>query len=108
MESVKAIGTPTSLSYKLDKDKDGKSVNQKLYRGIIGSLLYLIVGRSDIMFNACIYIRFQSNAKESYMLAVKKILTYLMGTQNWDLWHSKHASINLIGYCDIDYWIKRI
>ena len=40
-EDVREIGTPMSPITKLDKDKKGKDVNQKLYRGMIGSLLYL-------------------------------------------------------------------
>ena len=38
-EDVREIGTPMSLITKLDKDEKGKDVNQKLYRGMIGSLL---------------------------------------------------------------------
>ena len=55
------------------------------------------------MFGVCIYARFQSNPKESHMLAVEKIFKYLMDTQNLGLWYSKHSSIDLIGYSDIDY-----
>ena len=51
MESSKAIGTPMSPSCKLDKDEGGKSIEQKFYRGMIGSLLYLTTSRPDIMFS---------------------------------------------------------
>ena len=49
-EDVKEIGIPMSLITKLDKDEKGKDVNQKLFRGMIGSLLYLIASRPDVMF----------------------------------------------------------
>ncbi|KAJ9561842.1 hypothetical protein OSB04_007002 [Centaurea solstitialis] len=49
----------------------------KLYRGIIGSLLYLIASRPDIMFSTCICARYQANPKESHLSAVKRILRYL-------------------------------
>ena len=48
-KDVREIGTPMSPITKLDKDEKGKDVNQKLYRGMIGSLLYLTTSRSDVM-----------------------------------------------------------
>jgi hypothetical protein len=54
LENAKAIGTPMSPSTKLDKDEKGKSVDVKLYRGMIGSLLYLIASRPNIMFSVCL------------------------------------------------------
>ncbi|EOY21627.1 Uncharacterized protein TCM_013597 [Theobroma cacao] len=58
-----SIGTPMSPSTKLDKDDKGKNVDQKLYRGMIGSLLYLIASRLDILFNVCLCATFQSCSK---------------------------------------------
>ena len=43
---------------KLDKDEKYKKVDQKLYRGIIGSLLYLTVSRLDIIFRVYMCARF--------------------------------------------------
>ena len=103
MESSKAIGTPMSPSCKLDKDEGGKSVDQKFYRGMIDFLLYLTTSRSDIMFSICLCAWFQSNPKESYLNAVKRILKYLKGTQSICLWYSKNSSIDLIGYSDADF-----
>ena len=70
---------------------------------MIGSLLYLTISRPDILFSICICTRFQSNPKESHMLAVKKILKNLRRTQNIRLGFSKQTSIDLIGYSDTDY-----
>ena len=102
IESSKSVSTPITPSCKLDKDKHGKSVDSKFYRGMIGSLLYLIANRPDIMFSICMYAKFQSNPKESYLNAVK-IFKYLKETQNPGLWFSKQSSIELIGYSDTDF-----
>ena len=67
---------------KLDKDEKGKDVNQKLYRDMIGSLLYLTASRHDIMFCVCLCARFQACPKESHLIAFKRIFRYLIGTQN--------------------------
>ena len=47
-----------SHACKLGKDKEDKRVDQKLYRGMIESLLYLTASRPDIMYNTCICARF--------------------------------------------------
>ncbi|RVX13382.1 hypothetical protein CK203_021152 [Vitis vinifera] len=49
MEEAKTMKTPMSSSIKLDMDEKGKPVNSTMYRGMIGSLLYLTASRPDIM-----------------------------------------------------------
>ena len=85
IESMKAIEISMSPTCKLNKDENGKSIDQKLYRDIIRSLFYLTISRPDIIFSICICARFQSNLKESHIFAVKRIFNYLMGTQNLGL-----------------------
>nr|CAN81432.1 hypothetical protein VITISV_010697 [Vitis vinifera] len=51
MEEAKTMKNPMSSSIKLNKDEKGKSVNSTMYRGIIGSLLYLTASRPDIMYS---------------------------------------------------------
>jgi hypothetical protein len=66
-----------------------KSVDQKVYRSMIGSLLYLYVGRSDIMLSICMCVIFQSDPNECHIVAVKRILRYLVHTPHFRLWYSK-------------------
>ena len=58
MESSKELSTPISPTCKLDKDEEGTNIDQKLYRGIIGSLLYLMASRPDILFSVYMCARF--------------------------------------------------
>ena len=103
MKGSKAIGIPISTSCKLDKDEGGKNIDSKFYRDMIDSLLSLTTSRPDIMLSVCLCARFQSNPKESYVNAVKKILRYLKGTQTLGLWYFKDSLIDLIGYSDVDF-----
>ena len=48
-----------------------KSIDEKLYRGMIGSLLYLTATSPDIMFSIYLCARFQASPKESHLHAVK-------------------------------------
>ena len=78
-------------------------MDQTKYRGLIGSLLYLIASKPDIMFNVCLCARFQSNPKESHFTAIKSIMKYLQGTPNVGLWYPSEVSLNLVGYSDFDF-----
>ena len=51
--------TPIGTGTRLDKDTNDKYVNEKKYRGMIGSLLYLTASRHDIAFSVGLCTRFQ-------------------------------------------------
>ena len=54
----KPYGTPMDSTCKLDKDVKKKKVDQKLYRGMIGTLLYLTANKLDIMYSTFRCARF--------------------------------------------------
>ncbi|XP_070023058.1 uncharacterized protein [Nicotiana sylvestris] len=66
MYSSKSLDTHIATATKLDIDEVGKSVEKKLYRGMIRSLLYLIASKPDIVFSVGLCARFQGDtvAKE--------------------------------------------
>ncbi|RVW74256.1 Retrovirus-related Pol polyprotein from transposon RE1 [Vitis vinifera] len=103
MEEAKVMKTPMSSSIKLDMDEKGKSIDSTMYRGMIGSLLYLTASRPDIMYSVCLCARFQSCPKESHLSAIKRILRYLKGTMNIGLWYPKGDNFELIGFSDADF-----
>ena len=72
MDNSKATNTPMSTSTKLDLDENSENFDQKSYRRMIGSLLYLTATRPDIMFSVGLCTRFQSNPKLSHLKSVKK------------------------------------
>ena len=74
MKDAKPIKTPMGANKNLDLNEGGKSVDQEVYRSIIGSLLYLWVSRPDIMLSVCMCARFQSDPKECHLATVKRIL----------------------------------
>ncbi|KAJ9556368.1 LOW QUALITY PROTEIN: hypothetical protein OSB04_010982 [Centaurea solstitialis] len=103
MTDCSPIKTPMPTGNLLGPDLTGKSVDQKIYRSMIGSLLYLTTTRPDIMFATCFCARFQANPKESHLAAVKRILGYLKGTPELGLWYPKDSSFELISFTDADY-----
>ncbi|RVW80165.1 Retrovirus-related Pol polyprotein from transposon RE1 [Vitis vinifera] len=103
MEEAKTMKTPMSSSIKLDKDEKGKFINSTMYKGMIGSLLYLTASRPDIMYSVCLCARFQSCPKESHLSSVKRILKYLKGTMDIGLWYPKGDNFELIGFSNADF-----
>ena len=58
LEGCKKISIPMVTSTKIDADELDKAVDQKMYKGMIGSLLYLTISRPDIQFSVYLYARF--------------------------------------------------
>ena len=81
MNDAKAISTPMGTNDNLDSDASGNMVDQKMYRSMIGSLLYVTASRLDVMFSVCMTARFQASPRESHLKATKTILRYLKHTQ---------------------------
>ncbi|CAJ2651723.1 unnamed protein product [Trifolium pratense] len=103
MNEAKIMTTPMHPSTNLDKDENGKTVSEKEYRGMIGSLLYLTASRPDIVFSVGLCARFQTSPRESHLTAVKRIFRYLVGTPDVGLWYKKGSHFDLKAYCDADY-----
>jgi hypothetical protein len=103
MDKAKPIKTPMGTNEHLDLDMGGKSVNQRAYRSIIGSLLYLCASSPDIMLSVCMCAIFQAASKECHMRVVKRIMRYLVLTPSLGIWYAKGSLFDLIDYSDVDY-----
>jgi hypothetical protein len=103
MDDSKPLLTPMSTTTTLDVDEDEEPVDQKEYRSMIGSLLYLTVMRPDIQFSLCLCARFQVPPRTSHRLAVKRIFKYLRYTPDLGLWYSVSSSLSLHGFSDADF-----
>ena len=108
MQDCKGIKTPMPTNGHLGPDENGKDYDQKVYRSMIGSLLYLCASRPDIMLSVCMCARYQAAPKESHHQAVKRILRYLAHTPTLGLWYPKGSKLDLVGYSDSDYAGDRV
>ncbi|GKB66171.1 retrovirus-related pol polyprotein from transposon TNT 1-94 [Tanacetum coccineum] len=77
LEESKPMKTPMSSDTKHMKDKECESVDSTKYRGMIGSLLYLMASRLDIIFSVCLCARFQEALKTSHLEVVTHIFRYI-------------------------------
>jgi hypothetical protein len=103
MDKAKPIYTPLGTNDHLDLDLGDTLVDQKVYRSMIRSLLYLCASRPDIMLSVCMCARFQVAPKDCHLRAVMRIMRYLILTPNLGIWYSKGSHFELLGYLDVDY-----
>jgi hypothetical protein len=103
MDKAKSIKTLMDTNDHLNLYMGGKSVDQKVSRSMIGSLLYLCASMPDIMLSAYMCVKFQAAPKECHLRSFKKIMRYLVLTRYLDLWYPKGAHFELIGHSDADY-----
>nr|GEW82024.1 hypothetical protein [Tanacetum cinerariifolium] len=99
----KSAITPIDTEKPLLKDPDCEDVDVHTYRSMIGSLMYLISSRPNIMFAVCTCAHFQVTHKASHLHAVKIIFRYLKGKPHLGLWYPKYPPFNLVAYLDSDY-----
>jgi len=96
------MNTPMHPTCTLSREDTGSKVDHKLYKGMIGSLLYLTASRPYILFSVCLCARFQSDPRESHLTAVKRIFKYLKGTTNLGLLYRKFLDYKLVGFYRIE------
>eukprot|EP00253_Pinus_taeda_P005067 PITA_05067 len=103
MQKSKAAVTPTVMGLKLTKEDNSKDFDPKLYKSIVGSLMYLTATRPDIMHTVSLISRFMKRPKETHWQAAKRILRYVNGTKGFGILYSSSESFMLTVYTDSDW-----
>jgi hypothetical protein len=67
MDKAKPIKNPMGTNGHPDLDLGGTSIDQKVHRSMIGSLLYLCASMSNIMLSVCMCARFQATPKDFHL-----------------------------------------
>jgi hypothetical protein len=71
MVEPKLVCTLMSSAASLGPDEDDEAVDQREYRSMIGSLLYLTATRADIQFTVGLCARFQASPCSSHRMPVQ-------------------------------------
>ncbi|GJZ61947.1 retrovirus-related pol polyprotein from transposon TNT 1-94 [Tanacetum coccineum] len=103
MGQIDSVDTPMVEKNKLYKDLQGTPIDAILYRGMIGSLMYLKSSRPHLIYAVCLCARYQAKPTEKHLNAVKRIFRYIKGTINMGLWYSKDIDMSLTAYADADH-----
>jgi hypothetical protein len=110
MAELKPVSTPMSSAASLGPDEDGEAVDQREYRSMINSLLYLTVTQPDIQFTMGLFARFQASPRSSHRTVVQRVFRYLKHTPEFRIWYFTSSSLELVGFSDADFagcWIDR-
>lgn len=104
MDKCNPVHNPIVPSTILKKDKDGIRVDSCRYKHIIGSLMYLMAARPDIMFVLGLLSRFMERPTKLHLEAAKRVLKYINGTFNFGIFYSKEGEDEeLVSYIDSGY-----
>ena len=94
--------TPVATHLKMRKDESDVSVDQSMYRNMIGSLLYLTASRPGITFVVEVCARYQAEPNMSHLTQVKRILKYINNTGDYGILYLYSENSKLMGYCGSD------
>uniref|UniRef100_A0A1Y1NHZ0 Retrovirus-related Pol polyprotein from transposon TNT 1-94 n=1 Tax=Photinus pyralis TaxID=7054 RepID=A0A1Y1NHZ0_PHOPY len=104
LEDAKSVSVPTNSNNILKAVTPESKQNGKIpYREAVGALMFAaIVSRPDIMYSVGMVSRYLNNYDTAHWNAVKQIITYLKGTQDYGILY-KGGDSKLIGYSDADF-----
>jgi hypothetical protein len=85
MEELKSVSTPMSSTTSLSPDEDSEAMDQREYKSMIRSLLYLTVTLSDIQFAVGLCTRFQASPPSSHRTAVQRVFRSLKHTPEFGI-----------------------
>ena len=102
MEDSRPVGTLMSTGHKLSKNDDSKEVDQTSYRSMIGKLQYVVHTRPDIALVVGMVARFSANPRENHMMAIKRIMRYLKGTEKYELWYKLGDNLEMKVFTNVD------
>ena len=103
MSNCNPKSIPCDLSFLKSNNVESKELaNAKLYREIVGSLIYVMTGtRPDLCFAVTKLSQQMSNPTSEYFNLAKYVLKYVKGTLHYDLKFVKSSDpVKLIGFSD--------
>jgi hypothetical protein len=103
MAELKPVSTLMSTATALDPDENGEAIDQREYRSMIGSLLYLTTTQSDIQFAVCLCAHFQASPCFSHRQVIQWIFRYLKYTLEFGISYFASSSLDLVGFSDVDF-----
>ena len=103
MSNCKSLSTPMAVNKKLSKYDESEKVDEKLYRSLVGSLIYLTNTRPDLVQAVSVVSRFMSEPNKTHFAVAKRILRYVKGTKCYGLLYRSEGDSKLVGYTDSDW-----
>ncbi|XP_071728147.1 uncharacterized mitochondrial protein AtMg00810-like [Rutidosis leptorrhynchoides] len=103
MGESKPMTTPMEPTLKMKKDQGKELKDVKLFRQMVGSLIYLTITRPKIAYSVGIISQFIQCPTNVHLDAAKRILRYVKGSIGHGLWYKKCDNVLLNGFVDADW-----
>lgn len=103
LSTCNPCSTPMEQRLQLQKVVDGTIVDATEYRSVIGSLRYLVNTRPDIAHAVGVVSRHMEAPGKEHWAAVKQILRYIRGTQDFGCRYVHGGAARLVGFSDSDH-----
>ncbi|XP_014523943.1 uncharacterized protein LOC106780197 [Vigna radiata var. radiata] len=102
MLEAKSTTTPLQPNIQLTTTGDPFS-DPTQYRSLVGALQYLTITRPNLSYAINLVSQFLQAPTNDHFQAVKRILRYVKGTMSYGLSFTRGASLNVLGYSDVDW-----
>ncbi|GKV36117.1 hypothetical protein SLEP1_g44285 [Rubroshorea leprosula] len=103
MSNYRPVSIPSVSGVKYKAIDGSTNVDVRVYRSMIGNLLYLSTTRLDIMHAVSLLSRFMHSPIEVHLKGVKRIFRYLKATAGFGVFYPRAEKIKLLGFCDNDW-----
>lgn len=87
----------------LCRDDGADLLDEKTYRSIVGSLIFLTHTRPDITYSVSVVSRYITNSSKIHMKASKRILMYVKGTLIFGIHYYSSEKLNVARFSD-SHW----
>jgi hypothetical protein len=103
MEDCKSMATPMITNLKKIDTLDSELMDPRIYRQLVGSLMYLVNAKVDMCFVVNTLSQLMVEPRHEHWIAAKHVLRYLRGTVEYGLGYLGVDGVELQGYTDLDW-----
>ncbi|KAJ0624424.1 putative RNA-directed DNA polymerase [Helianthus annuus] len=103
MDSCKSVATPVDTQSKLSTYSGPLHDDSSTYRSLAGALQYLTFTRPDISYAVQQICMHMHAPRLDHWNAMKRIICYLQGTNDFGLHLGPVPSLRLVAYTDADW-----
>ncbi|KAL0359322.1 UNVERIFIED_CONTAM: Retrovirus-related Pol polyprotein from transposon RE1 [Sesamum angustifolium] len=103
MGESNGIATPMEPYLKLNKEEGQPLRDERKFRQLVGSLIYLTTTRPEIAFSVSVISQFMQSPRSSHLDAAKRILRYIKGSLDYGLLYKNSNDFKLKGFTDADW-----
>ncbi|KAH0648566.1 hypothetical protein KY285_033814 [Solanum tuberosum] len=98
-----SVDTPLEMNVKYRREEGDLLPDPTIFRQLVGSLNYLTITRPDISFAVQQVSQFMQAPRHLHLVAVRRIIRYLLGTSTRGLFFPSGSPIRLNAFSDSDW-----